>query len=379
MDSYLETPAPFDPGARPSAVDAFDRAQAARRGFAGAALALDDRGLLAAAFGEPWILGVEQGIAAHLARELGGSGALLFAAEGALWIWVAGSLGEFSDRLHGVLAGLAQVEFAIPGAGSRRVTLSAGLASSQSAEPALDPRLRFEVLEGVAGEGLRVAMDSGGGRVTHSELYGFLQRGLEGREPRQLEAQARRVAELACAGVEVQGQVATPPPPAPVERPVAPSVVSTPTPAPPAPPIPVRSPEQVAQQTQLGGAVHTLLNGLRSGAAQLDLVERTLEAMVAERLAAERERASALADRRYGLQVDRLERRLGKLGRALEESEARVASRLVLGNLGAGAASAYRSVQGLDRRDAHFEHKRSLMAQIFSANLRLQQSDSARN
>ena len=71
-----------------------------------------------------------------------------------------------------------------------------GLACSARAQPPFDPALCFETLQSVAQEGLELAVDCGGDRCAHSELYGLLQAARARHEPQQVAAQERRVREL---------------------------------------------------------------------------------------------------------------------------------------------------------------------------------------
>lgn len=77
----------------------------------------------------------------------------------------------------------------------------------------------------------------------------------------------------------------------------------------------------------------------------------------------ERMRSSELAWQR---RVDRLERRLEKMGRLLEGAEQR--SDEPAQWVDGGVASRFQSVQGLDQRDDQFEAKAGLMSALFQAN-----------
>lgn len=71
--------------------------------------------------------------------------------------------------------------------------------------------------------------------------------------------------------------------------------------------------------------------------------------------------------------IDRLERRIAKLVRSLEETEAALQRVASMKNIDLGIASLYRVVQGLDSGDQRAEEKRSMMRRIFEANVVLQQ------
>ena len=69
-------------------------------------------------------------------------------------------------------------------------------------------------------------------------------------------------------------------------------------------------------------------------------------------------------------EIDRLERRIGKLSHLLGQTEEELA-RLMEGGFDAedGVASIYRTAQGLSNRDHAYEKKRELMHEIFKANM----------
>lgn len=376
----IENPDLPDERVRTLARDAFDHAQAARRDFTGAALALDDAELLARYLGEEWVRRAREAFFRAVRPVLAAEGAFLYRDGEILWYWVPAGLDVVVARVEQAFAYVARLELQTHH-GPRHPSASAGLASSRCAEPAFAPRLCFETLVGVASEGLRVAANGGGGRHTHSELYGFLQSGLERRHPERLAEQARRVADLASvadgaarAGEEpTVGRTVPAPLPATEERATPPPTPRPVTSAAP-PAIPVRAPRPDHERAagELGAAVHELLAGLQAGAADVGVVERSLEALITERVERERREATSLAERRYGLEVDRLERRLHKLNTALEESEARALARRAAALEETGEASAYRTVQGLSAADEQFERKRQLMEEIFVANLEFQ-------
>ena len=71
-------------------------------------------------------------------------------------------------------------------------------------------------------------------------------------------------------------------------------------------------------------------------------------------------------------EVDNLQRRIRKLTSSLEETEHRLSEVTAIRNLDEGISSVYREVQGLNRSDRAYGHKKELMADIFRANLALQ-------
>ncbi len=367
-----------DETVRGLARDAFDHAQAGRRDFVGVSLALDDTEILARVLGQELVDRGHARLDELVAASFGDEGTFTFEVGPILYLWVPAPLASVSPKIEDVLRAFAE-ETHDTDHGPRRLTASAGFSSSASADPSLDPRLCFEILEAVAVEGLKVAADGGGGRAVHSELYGFLQRGLERRRPEVLKEQARRVGALAAQ----QSQTELEPAPAPASKPASkPGTGLVPRPAREPVPQPDPTPTQLsprvqsrptpAPRSELGAVVHELLSGLRAGNADLSLVERSLEAIIAERVEKERKTAAAVAQQRYGLQVDRLERRLAKLNQALADSEARLVASEAAPIEENGEASAYRTVQGISPGDMQFERKRKLMSQLFAANLELQ-------
>lgn len=96
------------------------------------------------------------------------------------------------------------------------------------------------------------------------------------------------------------------------------------------------------------------------------LVEAVL-AHLATRRAATRARDTLARDE----QVERLERRVRKLMRSLEETEAVLRQVAAKKDLEVGIESLYRAVQGLAPQDADGALKRQMMALIFAANLEL--------
>ena len=70
--------------------------------------------------------------------------------------------------------------------------------------------------------------------------------------------------------------------------------------------------------------------------------------------------------------IDRLERRITKLVKALEKSENHLAKISVEGNVDPGLSSRYRVVQGLSGNEEDCELKKSLLKGILEVNLVLQ-------
>jgi len=70
-------------------------------------------------------------------------------------------------------------------------------------------------------------------------------------------------------------------------------------------------------------------------------------------------------------EIELLERRITKLNRLLEQTEAELQKAIRQRGIDPGLASIYETVQGLDEMDAHYARKSELMHAIFSANLEM--------
>ena len=102
-----------------------------------------------------------------------------------------------------------------------------------------------------------------------------------------------------------------------------------------------------------------------------DLRNRVLE-LVMHVVGEERKTAIAARQVAHNREVEVLERRIDKLKGSLEATEHNLARLSDGGQVEPGISSIYREVQGLDHADTHFERKRTLMADIFRANVALQ-------
>lgn len=212
------------------------------------------------------------------------------------------------------------------------IRLSIGLAHAQ-----FDTAYWFQTLLAVANEGVEIAENSGGGRIVHTELYGFHQRRLERLSPDR----------------------SRPTLPPPVVRPehvnpayLRPSAPPAPIPSPAAPSRPVSGPAPVAAPNPAGIA---------------ELEERVL------RLArdwTEEALSKALAETQklHSGEVEVLERRIQKLTRALEDAQSDLVRAQAGHEIDPGVASAYRTVQGLREGDGA---KRDMLEKLFQANLEL--------
>lgn len=234
---------------------------------------------------------------------------------------------------------------------------------------ALDPsdkELFIEALVAVAQEGANVARSRGGECVVHTRLYDLLQGRLEraqGRSatprtaatsPQSLPVLTTPIAEPQRNGSEGHRANGTAPPSedrrADLERRLRERLEHA-------------SHGHLEAQT---GFAATVFAGppVREQADQLRAVARTLAADLIEEERRE-------LDRSHREEVELLERRIERLLRSLEETEAEL-RRLALEATGDGGIPSYhRTIQGISASDAHLAAKRELMAQLLEANLEL--------
>ena len=79
-------------------------------------------------------------------------------------------------------------------------------------------------------------------------------------------------------------------------------------------------------------------------------------------------------------EIELLERRISKLNRLLEQTEAELQKAIRERKIDPGLASIYETVQGLDEMDEHYARKSELMHAIFAANLQMRATlDSVRS
>lgn len=126
----------------------------------------------------------------------------------------------------------------------------------------------------------------------------------------------------------------------------------------------------------LVGGVQEGLLGLLRGANEFETARRSIadqrEAVAADIAEIARMRRPAADDPR-DIVIDRLERRVRKLVEALEQSERALSRALQSRVIEDGVPSLYKAVQGLSGNESNLELKRGMMAEIFSANLQLQE------
>jgi GGDEF domain-containing protein len=278
-------------------------------------------------------------------------------------------------------------KLALPGSETpQRASLCIGLAHVQS-----DLDLYFETLLQVAEEGLVVASSSGGERFVHTQLYGLFQRQVErARGPRA----ARPAGPLKPLALAPQPAIAAkngttvtaPPSSPPIEKPAlngaAPAVHAAPA-----------ADGGAEHAPELNGAAPAV-NGVEpvASVAADALFEARIKSVFAadtrganpsaeiERRVLELSRAwaqDALAqmlkrvEERHQSEIDLYERRIQKLAQALDATEEDLRRIANLKAIDPGVASAYRSVQGLDRNESQYAAKLSLLSKLLQANLEL--------
>lgn len=236
-----------------------------------------------------------------------------------------------------MIEGVRAMNFEV-GPRTARVTVSIGGAHNQSGRM----ELAFETLLEVAEGGLKVALESGGNRYVHSDLYEHFEQRRR-REQRDTER-------------------AQPSAPMPAETPARRAPLAAPSESPPA---------AVDGGPLLGAKIRELFG---VGADDGDLLARIQQEVVASALRemkSELERALGERQDEHRRQIDTLERRIQKLTHSLGMTEAELRRALAAKSVDPGVASLYRNVQGLSADDVQQELKKELMSKIFQANLEL--------
>jgi hypothetical protein len=234
-------------------------------------------------------------------------------------------------------------KLSLPGdAAARRASLSIGLAHAQS-----DLDLYCDTLLQVAEEGVAVARASGGETFVHTQLYELHQRKIERtRGPRPPVVELRNgAANGFAAGAAI---------PLPLGRnPEAAAAGARPVLQPPAS-APIAAGARVEP-------THLSLAEIEQRARELS------RAMAADALTDAVKRESE----RHRAEIELLQRRVEKLTRALADTEAELGRLASRAPIDAGVSSVFRSVQGLDAREAQYAMKLSLLTEILRANLEL--------
>ena len=99
--------------------------------------------------------------------------------------------------------------------------------------------------------------------------------------------------------------------------------------------------------------------------------DQTVE-LVMHLVGEERKTTIAAREAAHDSEVELLQRRIHKLKGSLEATEHNLARLSDGEQVDPGISSIYRQVQGLDQGDTHLKRKRTLMADIFRANVALQ-------
>jgi hypothetical protein len=199
---------------------------------------------------------------------------------------------------------------------SVRISLSIGGAHNQTVKPI--QRLFYETLLSVSESGLDVALQGGGDRYVHTDLYDWFQRKAERELPRG---------------------------------------AHSPTPTPGA----LFGSDPSSPQHQ------EFVEGMRIfaslGAARAQGPTADAPALVPA-LSDERERE-------FRRQIDNLERRVSKLNAMLAKTEEDLSHMALMKSTDPGVASIFRSVQGVSAEDEAKALKKELMLKIFEANMEL--------
>lgn len=124
---------------------------------------------------------------------------------------------------------------------------------------------------------------------------------------------------------------------------------------------------------QVADVVRTLAE---SGDTSTASAEDRLMELVMNVISGEREAADVARKALQDKEVGNLQRRIKKLNDTLQTTEQRLQKVAAMKDVTDGISSIYKEVQGLDESDSHAGKKKELMADIFSANLKLQKKRS---
>lgn len=202
---------------------------------------------------------------------------------------------------------------------SVRVTLSVGGSHNQTVKPI--QRLFYETLLSVAESGLDVALQGGGDRYVHTELYDWFQRKAEREMPRG--AQSPSPAPGALFGADQSS------------------------------PLHQAYVEGMRIFASLGAP------GAASAAAVHAALPEPAPSLTDER------------EREYRKQIENLERRVEKLNSMLSKTEEDLGRMAQMKSIDSGLASVYRTVQGVSAEDEAKALKKELMLKLFEANMEL--------
>jgi hypothetical protein len=218
-----------------------------------------------------------------------------------------------------ILEGARRLKFEADGR-QVRVTLAIGGSHNQTTRPI--QRLFYVTLLSVAESGLDVALQGGGDRYVHTELYDWFQKRAERELPRG---------------------------------------VLSPTPAPGA--LFGQDPSSPLQAEYVPG-MRIFANPEAARARNAAEIPAVAPGPAVAPLTDERELD-------YRRQIENLERRITKLNEMLERTEQDLSRMAAMKLVDPGVASIYRSVQGISPEDEAKALKKELMQKIFEANLEL--------
>jgi len=140
--------------------------------------------------------------------------------------------------------------------------------------------------------------------------------------------------------------------------------------------IPSADPDDPTVQKMLA-LVHASIAKLGPKTTESLAVERELSERATVLLEEMRRRASAAMIRQRDDHVDKLERRVSKLVRSLEETELALKRLAAMKDFDPGIASLYKAVQGLSPEETNRALKKEMMELIFKANVQLQKKSVA--
>lgn len=240
-----------------------------------------------------------------------------------------------------VLEGVRALSFEVGGR-STRVTISLGGAHNQSGRM----ELAFETMLEVADGGLKVAVESGGNRYVHSDLYEHFE------QRRQKEQRERE-----------RLQPLAPIPASAPDRPAAPALRK-------APELPLAGDAPEADPL-LAAKIRELFGVGADDKGMLARIQKEVVASALREMKSELERAVGERHDEHRRQIETLERRIQKLTTSLGMTESELRRALTQQSVDPGVASMYRNVQGLSPVDVQQELKKELMSKIFQANLEL--------
>ncbi len=127
------------------------------------------------------------------------------------------------------------------------------------------------------------------------------------------------------------------------------------------------------EDQQIAERMQTLMVGLAHAGDNAEARERIL-GLVMEIVREQRREAIEAREGLRDREVRNLQRRITKLHGALEETEGKLTKVTAVKNIDDGISSIYREVQGIQPDEADQVHKKSLMANIFEANVKLQKN-----